>query len=135
MKEPKRDSDVKHMVPYVADRVELIFYRLRLRGFDPVLFEGRRSLIRQMWLYGSGRTVTALVRAHISLALAKLLVRPGARQVTWTLDSLHIKGKAADVISKSRLWNWPEFFVALKEETAVVGMKTIPQEGCHIQWS
>lgn len=81
------------------------------------MFEARRSDARQRWLYGVGRT-HSLKRKPIS----------------WTLDSKHLKGKAADIISKSRLWNWPEFYKALAEEAEREGMHTLRVEQCHVEW-
>jgi peptidoglycan LD-endopeptidase CwlK len=130
MTEPKRDVDPEHLVSYVADRVLLICKRLRAKGFDPVLFEGLRSVQRQRWLYGQGRSKLQCLTAGISPAYA----HPG-NIVTWTLKSFHIQGKAADIISKTRGWNWPEFFDALAYEAGQVGMTVIPKERCHIQWT
>ena len=129
MTEPPRDKDLQHLVSYVGDRVALILRRLRARGFDPLVFEGLRSPQRQRWLYGQGRTKFQCLKAGISPAYAHKGVI-----ITWTLKSYHLKGKACDLISKSKLWNWPEFFDALAEEAAAVGMETIPKERCHIQW-
>ena len=130
MTEPPRDNHIEHLVPYVADRVDLILHRLKKRKFDPVLFEGRRSVQRQRWLYGQGRSKWQCIKAGISPAYS----HPG-NVVSWTLKSYHITGKACDLISKSRGWNHPAFFKALKEEAQAVGMKTIPQEDNHIEWS
>ena len=116
MAEPKRCNDVDALVPYVAERVRTVLARMEARGFDPIVFETKRSLTRQLWLYAQGRT------------------RPG-RVVTWTVKcGKHLTGKAADIVSRSRLWSWPEFYKALAEEGAKVGLKTIPQEACHLEW-
>ena len=117
MKEPPRQSDLDLLVPYVKDRVEIIFAAMKARGFDPVAFETLRTLDRQKYLYAIGRTI-----------------QKTRKPVTWTLHSNHFAGKAVDVISKHRGWNWPAFFAALKEEAAKVGMHTLDVEACHIQW-
>ena len=115
MAEPKRVNDIDALVPYVASRVRTVLARMEARGFDPIVFESRRSLARQLWLYAQGRT------------------RPGPK-ITWTLASKHLSGKAVDIISRSKGWNWDEFYRALAEEGRKVDLHPIPQEGCHLEW-
>ena len=117
MKEPPRQTSLDGLQVYLRPRVEQVLARMTERGFDPIIFEARRSEERQRWLYGIGRTHS-------------LRRKP----VSWTLNSLHIKGKAVDIISKTRKWDWPAFYVALKIEAKAVGLSTIPQEGCHVEW-
>lgn len=117
MREPRRNKDIDSLVPYVAERVNKILAAMEGRGFDPVVFEARRSEVRQKWLYGIGRTHDL-----------------NRKPVTWTLKSKHLVGKAADIISKSRFWNWPEFFCALREEANKQGMHVLRSEQCHIEW-
>ena len=116
-KEPKRNADIDSLVDYVAVRVRALLRAMEARGFDPLLFEARRSPERQRWLYGVGRT-HSLQR----------------KPVTWTLRSKHLTGKAADIISKSRGWAHPAFFRALREESARVGLATLAVELCHVEW-
>lgn len=115
--EPKRETSLDTLEPYVAERVARILARLKVRGFDPVVFEARRSYARQKWLYGVGRTHSL-----------------NRKPISWTMSSRHLVGKAVDIISKSRLWNWPEFYVALREEAEREDMQVIKQELCHIQY-
>lgn len=122
MKEPERQTSLDTLESYVADRIRRVISRMEARGFDPVVFEAARTLERQQWLYGIGRT-------H------DLKRKP----VTWTMASRHIphppaKGKAADIISKSRGWNWPEFYQALREEAQREGLRTLSVEQCHVQF-
>lgn len=114
--EPRRDADPAHLLPAFRKKLDLVLGRMKSRGFDPIIFEGRRSVQRQEWLYSIGRT------------------RQRSRKpVTWTLKSLHLGGNAADVISRSRGWSWPEFYRALEQEAEKAGLHTIPQEQCHLQ--
>lgn len=115
--EPARNSDIHSLVDYVAIRVEKIIAAMQKRGFDAVVFEAKRTPERQQWLYGIGRT-HSLQR----------------KPVSWTLNSKHLKGKAADIISKSRGWNWPEFYRALREEANKAGMTVLRIEQCHVEW-
>jgi len=117
-KEPPRNRDIDSLEWYVADRVRQIIAAMEARGFDPIVFEARRSQERQRWLYGVGRTHSL-----------------SRKPVTWTMNSRHIVGKAADIISKSRLWWHPAFYDALETEAIRVGMRVLPQERCHVEWS
>lgn len=117
MHEPPRQSDLSLLVPYVEARVRRIIDRMHERGFDAIAFETGRSPERQDWLYGIGRTHDL-----------------GRKPVTWTHSSKHIVGKAADIISKSRGWRWPEFYKALKQEANREGMRVLTKEQCHVEW-
>jgi len=118
MNEPKRNSDRHSLVPYVRDRFVILYKRMQAKGFDPIMFEARRSKLRQIWLYGCGRV------HHL-----------GQPKKTWTLMSKHITGKAGDTVSKSKWWNWPEFFDALIEEGAKLDLYPAGKsEKCHLEW-
>lgn len=116
MTEPPRISDIDKLRPDVAEKVKLLIQRMRVRGFDPVVFETLRTKERQQWLYGIGRTHSL-----------------DRKPVTWTLKSKHLEGKAADIISKSRGWNWPAFYAALGQEARAVGLRRISKELCHVE--
>jgi hypothetical protein len=116
-REPKRCADIRSLWEPFRRKVERLLDRLTERGFDPIIFEAVRTRERQEWLYGYGRT-------H----------HKHSKPVTWTMNSRHLSGKAVDIISKSKLWNWPEFYAALKTEARRLGLATIPQEGCHVEW-
>lgn len=129
MKEPARENSIYALCDYVANRVHRIVKRLRERGFDPLVFETRRSVERQRWLYGQGRSKWQCIKAGISPAYSHK-----GPIVTYTLKSIHLVGKAADIISESNLWNDAAFFAALKEEAAKERMHTLGFEGCHVEW-
>ena len=129
MIEPKRDNTLDNVAGYVANRVQRVIARMQVRGFDPMVFEGKRSSQRQRWLYGQGRSKLQCMKAGISPAYS----RPGSI-VTKTLDSKHIPGKAVDIISKSTLWSNPAFFAALKQEAAKENLHVLNFEQCHIEW-
>ena len=117
MIEPKRVSDINSLVPYIKTRVESILKELKELGFDPIIYEARRSDSRQKWLYGIGRTHSKK-----------------RKPVTWTLNSKHIVGKAVDIISKSKGWDYPKFFKALRIIARKHDMHTLKSEECHIEW-
>jgi hypothetical protein len=124
------NNDITGLVPYLRGRVLRVMAAMWDRGFDPMIYESRRTHERQRELYGKGRTAAQCKKAGVATKYAA----PDETIVTYTLDSFHIKGKGADIVSRSMHWNWPEFFVALKEEAAKEGLKTLGFEGCHIEW-
>lgn len=115
-REPPKIADIGALTPQMQERVRRVIEKMRQRGFDPVLFESKRTLERQRWLYGVGRT-------HMRWR----------KPVTWTLKSKHLEGRAADIISRSRGWNWPEFYAALRAEARAAGLRTLRVEGCHVE--
>jgi hypothetical protein len=128
--EPRRYDLIEETTSYLHQRIRNILSRMRARGFDPQVWETYRTQERQWYLYGKGRTAAQLKKAHVDVKYAQ----PSLAVVTKTLESLHRKRKAADIVSKSRLWNWPEFYVALKQEAKREGMHTLGFEGCHVEW-
>lgn len=116
LKEPVRNTSIESLEPTTRQAVAAVIAELRSAGYDPVVFEARRTPERQRWLYGVGRTHSRW-----------------RKPVTWTLKSKHLEGRAADVISKSRLWNWPEFYAALARTAKKHGLKTLTKERCHIE--
>jgi hypothetical protein len=129
MKEPAKDADINALSEPMIPKIQAILKDLQGHGFDPVINETRRSTARQDWLYGQGRTPEECIKAGIAAANA----HPGSI-VTYTLQSEHIKGLAADIISRRRGWNWPEFFKALASSAHAHGLYTLGFEGCHVQW-
>jgi hypothetical protein len=117
MIEPYRQTSLELLVPYVRDRINLVLLDMVMTGWDPRVFETLRSERRQLWLYGIGRTHSL-----------------GRRPVTWTLHSLHLVGKAVDIISAHHLWDSPDFFEALDQAARTHGLHTLPSERCHVQW-
>ncbi len=119
MTEPKRETNIQTLVWYVRDRVAEVMKQMILRGYDPVIFETRRSKERQEWLYGVGRTHSK-----------------DRDPVTWTKDSRHIPGKAVDVISHAHGWSNKEFFRALGEEAQKQGLHQLAEIGdmAHLEW-
>ena len=117
MKEPERDSSLESLWQPMGVKVSRVLEEMRSRGYDPVVFEARRSMARQRWLYGVGRT-------H------DLKRKP----VTWTMSSRHLVGKAVDIWSKSRGWHWADFFGALQGEGRKVGLRGNVKEQDHLEW-
>lgn len=116
--EPDRIADINSLEPYVADRVRRVIQRLEKQGWDPVVFEARRTLERQMWLYGIGRWHSR-----------------NRNPVTHTIRSKHLVGKAADIVSRSRGWSDQKFFDALKTAAEAEGL-AVPYDWdrAHVEW-
>lgn len=117
MRAPKRHKTLDLLVDYLQPRVQQVLENLADRGFEPILWETLRTRDRQDWLWQIGRTR----ETH-------------RKPVTWTRNSRHMVGKAADIICAKRLWDHPEFFDALAEEAQAVGMHVLRSERCHIEW-
>lgn len=92
---PILNRDPRRLLPSFADKLEILFERMRKRGFDPFLNEGYRTSARTTTLAAQGKGV---------------------------VDSLHSYGAAADVISEEWLWGNLAFFKALGEETDELGL-------------
>jgi hypothetical protein len=83
----KREHDaLMSLVPYVRDRVINIILELRAAGHQPYCIEGLRSRERQVQLKRDG--------------------------FTKTLQSLHLKGKAADIVDADLFWGASRAFWA-----------------------
>ncbi|MCI9419828.1 MAG: hypothetical protein HFG32_07455 [Eubacterium sp.] len=81
---------------------------IKSAGVNPLVVETYRSKERQYYLYGQGRTATQCVAAGVPATKAKKYARPGMKQCTWTLNSIHIQKKAVDVIplrNGKAIWN------------------------------
>lgn len=116
MNEPARNRDINSLQRYFKDKIKALLDNMTRLGFDPVIYEAKRSPERQKWLFGVGRT-------HDT----------SRKPVTWTLKSEHLTGNAVDIVSHSKLWSNPKFFARLKIEAKKLGLHVIPQEQCHVQ--
>ncbi len=54
--EPKRITSISELWEPIQGRVRNVLAAMKARGFDPIIFESRRTKERQAWLYGKGRT-------------------------------------------------------------------------------
>ena len=81
---------------------------IKSAGVNPLVVETYRSKERQYYLYGQGRTAAQCVAAGVPATKAQKYARPGMKQCTWTLNSIHIQKKAVDVIpmrNGKAIWN------------------------------
>ena len=114
--EPKRDNSLESLTPAMKAKVLQLLAAMKARGFDPVVFEAKRSQARQNWLYSIGRTR-----------------QTWRKPITWTTHSFHLRGNAVDIISKRYGWSNSAFYVVLWQEAHKLGLRTINKEQCHIQ--
>jgi hypothetical protein len=101
---PVRDPDA--LVPAFRSRVERVIARMKEEyGHDVSLVETTRSQERQDFLFAQGRT------------------RPG-QVVTWTQDSAHTRGEAADVMIDGS-WSNADGFARLQRIAREEGLRTL----------
>lgn len=120
--------DLGTLAPTFRDRLAALMGALDAMGFAPVVYEAQRSQGRQDWLYEQGRT------------------RPG-EIVTWTHNSKHIDGLAADIVDGRKApdgaiyaWGFPagetapgEFFKTMATLAPTFGLRSLgPDQG---DWS
>lgn len=87
--------DPEKLLPAFADKLEILFQRLRAQGFHPVLHDGLRSQEQ--------------ARLH-------------AARGTGKVDSPHIYGFAADIIDANLAYDNPRLFEALGREAERLGL-------------
>ena len=102
--EPSRD--LERLTPEFRSRLERVMVRMREEhGHDVQLVETARSPERQAWLFAQGRT------------------RPG-QVVTWTHQSAHLTGDAADVIVDGQ-WRGDRAYGRLHRIAEEEGLRTL----------
>lgn len=91
-------QEVSLLLPPFRPYVEELLRRMKRRGLRPLVWETLRSEERAAWLFEKGKS------------------RNNGR------ISMHCLGAAVDIVCRDHLWNHPEFFVALGEEAAKMGL-------------
>jgi hypothetical protein len=95
---PGVDRDPKKLLPGFAKKLNVLFIRMRARGYQPMLWEGRRAAERAAAL---------------------------AQKGTGIVLSMHILGAAVDIVDGSTPDPWkasPGFWNALGEEARKLGL-------------
>ena len=96
--------DTKKLNKLVQIMLATALAEIKAKGVNPLVIETYRTRERQNYLYGHGRTRAQCLAAGVPATYA----RPGATQVTWTLNSIHCLKKAVDVIPVRKgkaIWN------------------------------
>ncbi|HEY8377569.1 MAG TPA: M15 family metallopeptidase [Nannocystis sp.] len=109
------DTSLDRLDPEFRRRLERVMERMRNEyGHEVRLVEGFRNAARQEYLYAKGRT------------------RPGPI-VTWTLDSAHRHGRAADLLVDGRYDN-PDGYARLAQVAREEGLRTLgPVDAGHVE--
>ena len=108
-------TDIAKLSPEFRERLERVIERMRLEyGHDVRVIETIRSQARQDALYAQGRTTPGPV-------------------VTWTRNSRHIKGLAADLIVDGA-WRNPEGYAHLADIAKEEGLRTLgSRDAGHVE--
>lgn len=118
MAEPKIVRDMSTLWKPFGAKLKILVANMAKIGHPAKVIETIRTRQRQQWLYASGRT------------------RPG-RILTYTMESRHLVGKAADCMPASGNWNDKVFFKKLEIEAKKIGLETLARIGDygHVQWT
>lgn len=99
--------DTKELNPLVRVMLDEALDKIKSKKISPLIVETYRPKLRQYYLYGQGRSVSECTGAGMPSKYAKEYARKGTR-VTWTLNSIHIKRCAVDLIPQrdgKAIWN------------------------------
>lgn len=90
-----RSDDLGSLLPSFRAKVTYLLYRMRARGFNPVVVDAVRTPAEAAQNAAAG---------------------------TGIVDSLHLYGAAVDIIDAQFGRNYPTFFTALGEESGALGL-------------
>jgi peptidoglycan L-alanyl-D-glutamate endopeptidase CwlK len=90
--------DLGELNPIVELLASAALREIKNSGVTPLVVETYRPKERQYYLYGQGRTVGTCTGAGMPKKYAEMYANAKLSKVTWTLDSMHIKRLALDVI-------------------------------------
>lgn len=119
MKEPVQDRNINHLHTAFRRPFDQWLAAAREAGFKILVYETFRTLERQKYLYAVGRTIA-----------------PIGRPVTYTLDSCHRYGIAADIVpldaKNQAMWNGYDRLYKLVPPSDF-GLELLSFERPHIQ--
>jgi peptidoglycan LD-endopeptidase CwlK len=124
--EPPVSDSLLLLAPKVAQAAAEALNNAWRAGLDPIVFETVRSVDRQAWLYGVGRTHS--------------LHRTPVTRVRDARTGWHHYGVALDVISRSKHWGSEAFFRQLAPHFKAQGFRWGGDpwmgffDGPHFQW-
>lgn len=99
--------DINELNPLVQVMLNAALDKIKKKSINPLVVETYRPKERQYYLYGQGRSVSVCVGAGMPKLYAQKYARSG-NKVTWTLNSIHIKRCAVDLIPQRNgkaIWN------------------------------
>lgn len=100
--------DTNELNPLVKVMLDVAIGKIKKKKINPLIVETYRPKERQYYLYGKGRTYATCVGAGMPKNMAKTYADPDVSKVTWTLNSIHIKRCAVDLIpqrDRKAIWN------------------------------
>lgn len=103
--------DVMELNPLVRVMLNTALKKIRNKNITPLVVETYRPQERQYYLYGQGRSVSTCIGAGVPRKYAQKYARSG-NKVTWTLNSIHIKRCAVDLIPQRNgkaIWNSSDY--------------------------
>lgn len=98
----QKNRNIDDLIPQMAIKYRLFVSKCAEAGYDVRIDDWKRTLDRQKYLLWQWRTVAQLLSFGLSKAEAVKYARPGT-QITWTLDSDHMRGTAVDIFFGNRL--------------------------------
>ena len=117
--------------------------RWSVLGYKPMVVETKRALATQMAYYSRGRCPVEVVKEFFKAAgLWSLTDKEAGQTVTWTMESKHLVGKAADVVpskdGKTPDWSapaavWNEMGQAAKTHGLVWGGGWQKRDNPHVE--
>lgn len=121
-----RDTNELNILVQILLNAALL--EVKKKGVNPLIVETYRPQERQYYLYGQGRTASQCVGAGMPQKYAKLYARSG-NQVTWTLNSIHIKRCAVDVIPQRKKNGVMTAIWDSKDKDTITLIKTMEKYG------
>ncbi len=122
-------KEVEELNPLVKALYEMAVCEIIQLGVDPCLVETYRPQERQNYLYCQGRMIEECTKKGINKEFALKHANKIVNPVTWTLNSIHSKRKAVDLVPKrvvndkmTAIWN------AQDKQTQII-IKTMEKYG------
>jgi peptidoglycan LD-endopeptidase CwlK len=122
-------KDVEELNPLVKALYEMAIKEIMELGINPCLVETYRPQERQNYLYCQGRASEDCIKKGINRDFALKYANKSSSAVTWTLNSIHAKRKAVDLVPQrvvkgklTAVWN------AQDKETLII-IKTMEKYG------
>lgn len=100
--------DIAELNPLCQILLNKALEEIKVSGINPLVVETYRSQQRQNYLYCQGRTINQVTIKGITTSFARAYINPKSRQITWTLNSIHTKRNAVDLVPQRNgkaIWN------------------------------
>lgn len=100
--------DIEELNPLCQILLNKALEEIKAVGINPLIVETYRSQERQNYLYCQGRTINQVTLKGITTSFARSYSNPKSCQVTWTLNSIHTKRNAVDLVPQRNgkaIWN------------------------------